>query len=100
MSITRAEVLKIADLAKLSFTEAELDAFIPQFQHILDYIEKLKQVDVSGVEPTSHVALAEDPDRRLDREDAERPSLPVKEALANAPDSAQDHFRVPNVLKS
>ena len=44
VAITRAEVLKIADLARLRFTESELDAFIVQFQRILDYVEQLKQV--------------------------------------------------------
>ena len=46
MSITRTEILKIADLAKLHFSEEELDAFFPQFQSILDYIEQLKEVNI------------------------------------------------------
>ena len=59
-----AEVLKIAELAKLHFSESDLEDFTAQFQHILDYIEKLKGVDIEGVEPTSHAALADVPASR------------------------------------
>ncbi len=98
VSITRAEVLKIADLAKLYFSEQELDAFTAQFQRILDYIEQLKQVNVENIEPTSHVSLTEDFEKHMFREDAVKPSLPVEESLANAPDPGSGHFRVPKVL--
>jgi aspartyl-tRNA(Asn)/glutamyl-tRNA(Gln) amidotransferase subunit C len=98
VAITRAEVVKIAELARLHFTEEELDAFTAQFQRILDYVEQLKQVDVTGVEPTSHVSLAADFEKHMFREDEIRPSLPVEESLANAPDPGAGHFRVPKVL--
>ena len=98
MSITRTEVLKIADLAKLHFTEEELDAFVPQFQNILDYIEQLKEANIEGVEPTSHVSLSADFEKHMFREDEVRDSLPVDESLANAPDPGSGHFRVPKVI--
>ncbi len=98
MAITRSEVLKIAELAKLEFSAAELDAFTVQFQRILDYIEKLKEVNVEGVEPTSHVSLVDEFGDRPGREDVVQDSLPVEEALANAPDPGADQFRVPKVL--
>ncbi len=98
MSVTRDEVLKIADLARLHFSEEELDAFIVQFQKILDYIEQLKQANVEGIEPTSHVSLAADFEKHIFREDEVKPSLPVEESLANSPDSGAGHFRVPKVL--
>lgn len=98
MSITRTEVLKIADLARLHFSEEELDAFIVQFQSIFDYIEQLKQVNVDSIEPTSHVSLTADFEKYIFREDEVRPSLPVEESLANAPDPGSGHFRVPKVL--
>jgi len=60
VSITRTEILKIADLAKLHFSEEELDAFVPQFQRILDYIEQLKEANIEEIEPTSHVSLTAD----------------------------------------
>jgi len=98
MAITRDEVLKIADLAKLQFSEAELEAFTVQFQRILEYVEKLKEVDVEGVEPTSHLSLARDFDRSPFRDDEPRPSFPAETSLASAPDPAKDHFRVPKVI--
>ena len=98
MSITRAEVLKIADLARLHFNEEEVDAFTAQFQSILDYIEQLKQVNVSDIDPTSHVSLTADFEKHMFRKDEVQPSLPVEESLANAPDPGSGHFRVPKVL--
>lgn len=98
MSITRAEVLKIADLAKLYFSEEEFDAFTAQFQRILEYIEQLKQVNIEDIEPTSHVSLTADFERHIFREDEVKPSLPAEESLANAPDPGSGHFRVPKVL--
>ena len=98
MAVTREEVLKIAHLAKLHFDETELDAFTAQFQHILDYIEKLKEVNVEDVAPTSHVSLAGDFEKHIFREDAVRPSLSTEAALGNAPDGGNDHFRVPKVI--
>ena len=98
MAITRAEVLKIAELGKLHFSETELDAFTAQFQHILDYIEKLKSVDIEGVEPTSHASLADAPGGHGSRADTVRPPLSVAEALRNAPDQGDEHFLVPKVI--
>lgn len=98
MSVTRAEVLKIADLAKLHFSEEELDSFIIQFQSILGYVEQLKEVNVDNIEPTSHVSLSADYGKHIFREDEIRSSLQVEESLANAPDSGSGHFRVPKVL--
>ncbi|HYK90680.1 MAG TPA: Asp-tRNA(Asn)/Glu-tRNA(Gln) amidotransferase subunit GatC [Acidobacteriota bacterium] len=98
MSISRADVLKIAELAKLHFSDEELVAFTAQFQRILDYVEQLKQVNIEGIEPTSHVSLAQGFERFIFREDEVKPSLPVEESLANAPDPGEGHFRVPKVL--
>jgi aspartyl-tRNA(Asn)/glutamyl-tRNA(Gln) amidotransferase subunit C len=96
MAITREEVLRIAELARLQFSERELEAFTAQFQRILEYVEKLKEIDIEGVEPTSHV-FSEAAGEGL-RADTAIPSLPTAEALKNAPDPGQDHFRVPGVL--
>jgi aspartyl-tRNA(Asn)/glutamyl-tRNA(Gln) amidotransferase subunit C len=98
VSVTRAEVLKIADLAKLHFKEEELDPFVTQFQDILDYIEQLKEVNVENIPPTSHVSLSADFEKHMFREDEVDVSLPVEESLTNAPDSGVGHFRVPKVL--
>jgi aspartyl-tRNA(Asn)/glutamyl-tRNA(Gln) amidotransferase subunit C len=98
MAITRDEVLKIAELAKLHFDEGEIEGFTAQFQSILDYVEKLKEVAVEGIEPTSHVSLAEDFEKCIFREDQTHASLPVQESLSQAPDPGSGHFRVPKVL--
>jgi aspartyl-tRNA(Asn)/glutamyl-tRNA(Gln) amidotransferase subunit C len=98
VAVTRAEVLKIADLAKLHFSEEELDAFTLQFQRILDYVEQLKEVNVEDVEPTSHVSLTADFAEYVFRPDEVKPSLTAGESLANAPDPGSGHFRVPKVL--
>ncbi len=98
MSIDRAEVARIAELARLEFLEGELEAFTAQFQRILDHIETLKEADVSGVEPTSHAAPGEGLAGTVLREDAVRTSIPVAEALSNAPDPGSDHFRVPRMF--
>jgi aspartyl-tRNA(Asn)/glutamyl-tRNA(Gln) amidotransferase subunit C len=98
MAITREEVLKIADLAKLHFGETEIDAFVSRFQRILDYIEQLEEVDVEGVEPTSHVSLTEDFEKHIFREDEVCDSLPVEDSMSGAPDAGSGHFRVPKVI--
>ena len=97
MPISRSEVLKIAGLAKLHFSESELDEFTSQFERILDYIEQLKEVDITGVEPTSHVATTEG-GLTAARPDEVESSLPVEESLANAPDAGNGHFKVPKVI--
>lgn len=98
MSVTREEILRIAELAKLHFEEEELDAFTVQFQRILDYIEKLRAVPIEGVEDAAHVPASADAAGRMLREDCVTPSLAVGEALGNAPDSGRGHFKVPKVI--
>ncbi len=98
MAVTKAEVLKIAELARLDFDEAELETFVLQFQRILDFIAKLKEVDVQDVPPTSHVSLAENFERYGFRGDNVGTSLSAEEVLAGAPDPGDGHFRVPKVL--
>ena len=98
MSVSRNDVMKIAELSRLYFSQQELDAFTSQFQRILDYIEKLKEADVEGVPPTSHVSLVPDFEKHIFREDQVRRSLSQGEALANAPDAREGQFRVPKVI--
>jgi len=91
MAITRDEVLHVAKLARLALTEDEIAKFQEQLSAILEAVSKVDELDLSDVEPTAHplelsnVWAAEEP----------RPSLPVEEALANAPDREGDYFRVP-----
>ncbi len=94
MAITKNEVLHLAKLANLEFTEEEIDRFTLQIGSILDYVARLNELDTSAIEPTSHV---ESGSHAL-REDALRPSIPREEALANAPESDGSHFKVPKVI--
>ena len=97
MSVTREDVLKIAKLAKLQFAENEIDAFTEQFQRILAYVEKLNEVDTTGVPPTAHVVPIGG--EGAFRPDVPTPSLPHDEVLAMAPDHHDGYFSVPKVIE-
>ncbi len=90
------EVKKVADLAKLEFTEPELVELTGELNNILGYIDQLKEVDVSNVEPLEN--LNEDVEQSALRRDVMRPSLTVEQALSNAPKAADGYFLVPKVL--
>jgi aspartyl-tRNA(Asn)/glutamyl-tRNA(Gln) amidotransferase subunit C len=91
MAISRDEVVHVARLARLALTEEELDRFAGQLDAILEAVGKVSELDLSEVEPTLHpLALS-----NVWAEDDPRQSLPVEEALANAPDREDDAFRVP-----
>ena len=89
------DIKYIAHLARLNLSEKENANFAGQLEDILKYVNKLKQVDVAGVEPTSHVF----PLKNIVREDKPKPSLPVSEVLKNAPGKAGDFFTVPKVIE-
>jgi aspartyl-tRNA(Asn)/glutamyl-tRNA(Gln) amidotransferase subunit C len=89
--IDREDVLHVAGLCRLSLTEAELDQMSRELSQILEHVEKISEIDLSGVEPTSHVVGLQN----VLREDIPRPSLSQNEALGQAPDAAQGGFRVP-----
>lgn len=98
MPLSTREVEKIADLANLKFAPGELERFVQQFQKILDYFAQLDAVSTDDIEPTYH-ALEQDHLETPMRKDERRPSFAVAAALANAPDSSEDHFRVPAVIE-
>ena len=95
MKITRQEVEHVARLARLGLSEEEKERMRAQLDSILTYIDTLKQLDTSGVEPTSHVI----PMTNVFREDARWSSLSQEQALANAPDRQEGFFRVPRILE-
>ena len=94
MPLTTQDVQWVAHLARLQLTEAELETMTRQLSAIVDYVAQLKQVNTDGVEPMAH-ALAI---HNVFREDEAAPSLPVAEALANAPQRRGDFYSVPAVL--
>jgi aspartyl-tRNA(Asn)/glutamyl-tRNA(Gln) amidotransferase subunit C len=94
--LTRAEVARIAALAHLELTEAEMDTFTTQLGDILAYARQVQALDTTGVAPTAHV-LAGEP---LDRDDTPQPSLDRDAVIAAAPDGdvTAGLFRVPRVI--
>ncbi|WP_022851282.1 Asp-tRNA(Asn)/Glu-tRNA(Gln) amidotransferase subunit GatC [Limisalsivibrio acetivorans] len=95
MSITDSDVLHIANLARLELKEGEVKKFAVELNSILGYIHKLEELDVTGIEPTSHVLELSS----VMREDVAKPSLGTDNALGNAPDAEQGHYKVPRVIE-
>lgn len=94
MAIGTDEVRHIAHLANLDFDEGELQILARQLNSILDYMEKLNELDTGEIEPTSHLTQIQN----VFREDRVVPSNPLSEALANAPETQDGHFTVPRVI--
>ncbi len=89
------DVKYVAHLARLSLSAEEETQFGSQLTNILGYIEKLKQLDVSQIEPTAHAV----PLVNVFRKDEVRPSLSNEEALRNAPAKANGLFLVPKIVE-
>ncbi len=94
MGIKKEDVEWVAGLASLELSQKEVETFTHQLGEILEYVEKLKEVSIEGIEPTSHPLGMLIP-LRQDR--AENP-LPVSKALSNAPKKREGHFKVPPVV--
>ena len=91
MAITRDEVLHVARLARLALTEEEIERLTEQLGAILDAVGKVSELDLTDVPPTSHpLDLV-----NVWAEDEPRPSLPLDDVFANAPERDGDLFRVP-----
>ena len=99
MKISRQDVEKVAELANLDLSEAELEMYRTQIDEILEYIGKLNELDTTGVEPMAQV-LADDQsaDATL-REDDTVPCDVAARILEQAPDREGPYFRVPKVIE-
>lgn len=95
MRISKEDIEHIASLARLHLTEGEKDLFGLQLSRILDYMEKLNELDTTDVEPTSHVL----PLSNVMRDDVSGPSIQREDALMNAPDHTDKFFRVPKIIE-
>lgn len=95
MSLTPEQVRHIARLARVGLTDEEVARFQSQLSEILDYFERLAEVDSENVPPTAHTLDM----RNVMREDEPRQSLEKDEVLANAPQREDDCFRVRAVLE-
>jgi aspartyl-tRNA(Asn)/glutamyl-tRNA(Gln) amidotransferase subunit C len=89
--IDREQVLHVARLARLRLSEDEVGRMSSELSSVLDHIEKIDELDLDGVEPTSHVVEVEN----VFRPDEPRESWPRERILESAPDSADGGFRVP-----
>jgi len=90
--IDREQVLHVARLARLRLSEDEVERMASELSGILDHVDRISELDLDGVEPTSHVVALEN----VLRPDEPRPSWPRERMLDSAPDPAQDAFRVPS----
>jgi len=90
--IEREQVLHVARLSRLKLSEQEVTAMQGDMSSILVHVDRLSQVDIDGVEPTSHVV----PRENVLREDSPRPSLERDVSLSQAPDPSEGAFRVPS----
>ena len=90
--IDREQVLHVARLARLQLDDQEVEQMAGELSKVLDWIEKIEELDLEGVPPTSHVVEV----ANALRPDVPGPSLPREVVLASAPDPAPDGFRVPS----
>lgn len=96
MAVTREMSQHVAKLARLSFGEEELEAFVSQLNEILQYVEKLNKLDTADVPPTSHMFFTKTPMR----EDTVRTApSPAEEIRQNAPQRRDSFFVVPRVIE-
>src|SRR5437773_5407302 len=98
MPISESDIEKIAQLAHLDISDDERKMFAPQISEIITYVEQLKAIDTSAVEPALGGLTPEGERTEASRQDEVQPSLGQKLALDQAPDPAAGHFRVPKVL--
>lgn len=95
MTLTREEVLHIAELARLDLTEEEVEEYRQQLSAVLEYFARLQSVDTGDIPPTASVL----PPRSVLRPDEPRPGLSREMLLANAPEVEEGQFRVPPVFE-
>jgi aspartyl-tRNA(Asn)/glutamyl-tRNA(Gln) amidotransferase subunit C len=94
--LTPDDVRKVAHLARLKLTEADLDRFTKQLAEVLTYVEQLNSIDTASVAPMAHAVELSD----VFRSDVPRESLPRDAALANAPRTDGRYFLVPPILEN
>jgi aspartyl-tRNA(Asn)/glutamyl-tRNA(Gln) amidotransferase subunit C len=92
--ISLEQVRHVAKLSRLALSDEQARKFTTQLESILEYVAKLNEVDMSGVEPMTHAL----PLHNVLREDVVEPSLPVEQVLMNAPESDGPFFKVPKVI--
>jgi aspartyl-tRNA(Asn)/glutamyl-tRNA(Gln) amidotransferase subunit C len=99
MKMNRADVQRVAELAHLELTDAEIETYVSQLDAILSYIDKLKELDVSNVEPMAQVLHWEAKRGAEWRDDTVHPSDVAAAVLEQAPEAKRPYFRVPRVME-
>jgi aspartyl-tRNA(Asn)/glutamyl-tRNA(Gln) amidotransferase subunit C len=94
MKVDHTEVEHVALLARIALSAREKDLYAGQLSAILEFFDRLKEIDTTDIEPTSHVREI----TNVVRNDEVRPPLEVEQALNNAPDASGRFFRVPRIL--
>ena len=92
--IDQTQVRKVARLSRLELTEAEVEEFTGQLSAILDYVEKMNELDTDNIEPLAHCL----PISNVFRQDRVKESLGTEKTLGNAPQRDGDFFKVPKIL--
>jgi len=92
--ISLEQVRHVAKLSRLQLSQEQIQKFAGQLESILEYVAKISQVDVSGVEPMAHAL----PVHNVFREDVAQPALPLEEVLKNAPETDGPFFKVPKII--
>ncbi len=98
MKLTEKEVRYVAGLANLTLSDAEVPKLVANLDEILAHMDKLSEIDSTGVEPMAQVLYSADDLASL-REDTPRPTLGSEAALANAPLAGPSYFKVPLVIE-
>ncbi len=98
MKLTEKEVRYVADLANLKLSDAELPVMVAKLDEILAHMDRLGEIDTTGVEPMAQVLYSAE-DKASLREDTPRATLGSEAALANAPLSGPGYFKVPLVIE-
>jgi aspartyl-tRNA(Asn)/glutamyl-tRNA(Gln) amidotransferase subunit C len=99
LKISREDVVRVAELAYLDLTEAELETYRAQLDEILEYIGKLNELDTAKVEPMAQVLTSDQAADATLREDVVVRSEVVTDILAQAPDMDEPYFLVPRVIE-
>lgn len=107
MKVTEKDVAYVADLANLELTDQERQRMLKDLNSILDYIDRLNELDTSNVPPMAQISgkFGQADVKPVDgavpawREDTPRPSLPHADAMKNAPQTDGDFFKVPKVIE-
>jgi aspartyl-tRNA(Asn)/glutamyl-tRNA(Gln) amidotransferase subunit C len=95
MSISKEEVIRIAELVKLEFEKEEIDDFTEKLSLVLQYIDKLKEIDTDTIQPTYYPHKI----KGLMREDVVKKSLTKENVLSNALDKQDGYFKIPRILE-